>query len=334
MATKEQLKELARGIVLAQGNLFIKELLRSKDLRIGVTKSEFMGNMLSAIDEGLLTEEDFEIWLGRVEGWGNQYAYLYNWSTSKGEDWTDPKVIRAAVRRAKLLELVDAPGSLAFPKEMSLTGVYYEPGRLRAVWHKGFESMVRDTSRDYEEVIDDDRYEFRAYRERSERSVMRFDLRCQEGIAGAFLQVPASSDDHQPAFQQMMDVANSIVGPETLTVVDIAQIMRRLEDAELQGGHEFTTQQSRYSGPGAYVEFGADDPETSYQDVDVIRNLRLALPTEVVGTRARMRFHAPGEEGPARLVGVNLYAIQNRIWLRSQMTEGQVWNLIDFIRAV
>jgi hypothetical protein len=73
-ATKAQLKELARGIVMAQGNLFIKELLRAKDLRIGATKADFIQNLNGAIDDGSLTEDDLESWLQRVEGWGNQYV--------------------------------------------------------------------------------------------------------------------------------------------------------------------------------------------------------------------------------------------------------------------
>ena len=54
--TKAQLTELARGVVLAQGNLFIKELLKAKGLPIGSTKADFTKNMLHAIDEGALTE--------------------------------------------------------------------------------------------------------------------------------------------------------------------------------------------------------------------------------------------------------------------------------------
>lgn len=333
-ATKKQLKDLARGIVLAQGNLFIKELLRAKGVRIGATKAQFMESMFDAIDEGTLTEADFETWLSRVEGWGNQYVYLYNWKAPSGEDWSDPKTVRARVKKVGYLHLFEASASLVFPEELSLTGIYFQEKRLRAVWHKGFTSMVHDKSKDYEETIDGDRYEFHAFRERSERSVMRFDLRCDEGIAGAFLQVSPSSGDHEPAFDQMMAVAGALLGSATLSRVDIADTMKRLEQKQLEGGHEFTTQQARWSGAGAYVEFGADDPAGNYPDVDAIRQVRLALPASVIGTRARMRFQAPGEEGPARDVGVNLYANQHRMWLRSQMTEGQVWSLIDLIRAI
>lgn len=333
-ATKAQLRELARGIAMAQGNLFIKELLRAKELRIGSTKTDFIENLNHAIDSGDLTEEDFESWLQRVEGWGNQHVYLYRWVRPQGDaTWNDPEKVRDRVRDAGLLKSWNASSTLAFPEALTLTGVYFEGGRLRLVWHQGSRSLVRDTSKDFEEIIDDDRYVFRAYRERAERAVMRFDLRCHERVAGTFLQVPVSSEDHLPAHQEILTTASKILGPDRLKPFDIAGIIRTLDQKQLEGGDAFKTEMSRWSGAGAYVEFGASSGG-SYRDVDAIREVRLALPASVSGTRAKMVFGAPGEEGPAREVRVNLYAEDRRIWMRSQMTEGQVWTLIDLIRNI
>lgn len=333
-ANKAELKELARGIVMAQGNLFIKELLRSKKLRIGSTKADFIDSLSQAIDSEELTEEDFEMWLHRVEGWGNQHAYLYRWVKSQGDEtWNDPVKVRERVRDAGLLKFWNAKSTLAFPESLILTGVYFEQGRLRLVWHQGSRSMVRDTSKDYEETIDDDRYEFRAYRERAERAVMRFDLRCDEQVAGAFLQVPVSSENHVLARDEILTMASKILGPKSLKAFDIARIMRKLDQKQLEGGDAFKTEMSRWSGAGAYVEFGASGGG-SYRDVDSIREVRLALPASVSGTRAKMVFEAPVEEGPAREVRVNLYGEDRRMWIRSQMTEGQVWTLIDLIRKI
>lgn len=333
-ATKEQLKELARGIVMAQGNVFIKELLRSKNRRIGTTKADFILNLNNAIDDGGLTEADFETWLDRVEGWGNQHVYLYGWVRPKGDTtWNDPSRVRERAKAAGLLKHWDSSSSLAFPEKMTLTGISFRNQRLRLVWHQGSRTMIRDVSKDYEETIEDDRYEFRAYRERSERSVMRFDLRCQDRVAGAFLHVPVSSEEHIPAIDQMMATVTGILGEARLKPLDIAAILRRLDQQQLQGGEIFKTEMSRFSGAGAYVEFGASGGG-GYRDVDSIREVRLALPSTVLGTRAKMVFQAPEEEGPARDVRVTIYGDDHRVWLRSQMTEGQVWSLIHLIRAI
>ena len=78
MTEIEALKKLARGIILAQGNIFIKELLRDNKIRIGATKADFEKNLLAAIDDGKLTREHFDTWLNEVEGWGDQHVYLYD----------------------------------------------------------------------------------------------------------------------------------------------------------------------------------------------------------------------------------------------------------------
>src|SRR5437879_6514364 len=75
---RKALRKLVRGIVLAQGNAFVKELLRSKGIRIGDTKADFERNMLEAIRDGRLRRSDVDQWLDEVEGWGNQHVYLYH----------------------------------------------------------------------------------------------------------------------------------------------------------------------------------------------------------------------------------------------------------------
>src|ERR1700704_3158219 len=85
------LKRLTAGIIRAQGNRFIKELLRDKDIRIGVTKDDFERNLNEAIENGNLRLDDVAEWLKSVEGWGNQHVYLYNISTTLRKDLTKPK---------------------------------------------------------------------------------------------------------------------------------------------------------------------------------------------------------------------------------------------------
>ena len=77
MSEIEELKKLAKGIILGQGNIFIKELLRKENIKIGTNKEEFLENILKAIDDGDLIREHFDDWLKEVEGWGEQHIYLY-----------------------------------------------------------------------------------------------------------------------------------------------------------------------------------------------------------------------------------------------------------------
>jgi hypothetical protein len=63
-------------LALLQGNRFIKELLRAKQLPIGTNKEQFEAHLREAISGGQLTKEDIRAWLAEVEGWGDQHAYL------------------------------------------------------------------------------------------------------------------------------------------------------------------------------------------------------------------------------------------------------------------
>jgi hypothetical protein len=64
LLSKSQLKKKVAQIVLAQGNIFIKDLLRSNKVSIGNTKADFAENLAAAIDAGVLTQEVIEAWLG------------------------------------------------------------------------------------------------------------------------------------------------------------------------------------------------------------------------------------------------------------------------------
>src|SRR5688500_7335875 len=116
------LKRLAQGIMRAQGNRFIKELLRAKKIRIGANKDDFERGLTEAIESGQLTLEDVQAWLDEVEGWGNQHVYLFNISSTLRRELTVPK-IRQKVSDARLDAIWNAPTVLAFPDQPTLTSI-------------------------------------------------------------------------------------------------------------------------------------------------------------------------------------------------------------------
>jgi len=100
---REELGRLVKGIVVAQGNDFVKELLREREIRIGTTKTDFERNLLEATGDGRLTREDVDEWLDRVEGWGDQHIYLYNVPSAIVRDpvWKDPNQIKRRIEEAE-----------------------------------------------------------------------------------------------------------------------------------------------------------------------------------------------------------------------------------------
>ncbi len=78
LAETKELRALVRSIVVVQGNIFIRELLRKQGIRIGANKAEFEGGLRTAIAGGKLRLSQVRAWLEEVEGWGEQHAYLYH----------------------------------------------------------------------------------------------------------------------------------------------------------------------------------------------------------------------------------------------------------------
>jgi hypothetical protein len=131
----EDLKRLAAGIIRAQGNRFVKTLLRSKDIQVGTNKDEFQANLTAAIESGELTLADVRVWLASVEGWGDQHVYLYNISSTLRRELTEPK-IRQRVSGAKLDGVWKGETALAFPDEPQLTSISFNDAVLRLVWQE------------------------------------------------------------------------------------------------------------------------------------------------------------------------------------------------------
>jgi hypothetical protein len=171
---KRALKKVAAQIVLAQGNTFIKELLRSNKIPIGNTKADFAQNLNAAIDAGALTQGAIEAWLGEIEGWGNQHVYLFE----------PPAIsktgIRPALEASKHAELLVRRVSYEFPNRPTLSTINLSGDHLSITWHRGRGGWERAKSKDFQRDEGPDSFEYRAYREHFDRSVVRFEWRLHQ----------------------------------------------------------------------------------------------------------------------------------------------------------
>ena len=191
----DRLKALAKTIVVSQGNQFIKELMRRHEIKIGTNKTDFLKNLDDAIDDGRLTQGDFEEWLDEVEGWGNQHVYFFAVPPRKS--------------RAEILRLVQASASGAFvnvgrshtfPESLTLTGIDVSNASVSFSWHRGTLTADRVEAKDKpNEEIEGYTYEFRAYRQRSNRAVMRFVWQFDLPYSAVFLQLSNEGHDHRDA---------------------------------------------------------------------------------------------------------------------------------------
>jgi hypothetical protein len=338
----EGLRRLVRGIVLAQGNLFIKELLRSRKIKIGATKAEFESNLLQAIDEGRLRLADLSAWLDEVEGWVDQHVYLFKVpaTVQRRPLWSSADKVRASVRDAGLEELWNRETSLLFPAEPVLTGVSFDAASrvLRLIWHEGSLGWVRVPERDRREEIDGDLYEFRAYRQRASRAVMRFEVRLQTGLAALFLSARINDPEHEVAVEEAQSRSNQLFNLSELwqNPVIIANVIKNLDQAtgKPDATRPAATPESvRLAHGGAYVEFASLSVHRSYLESEAVRDARLAIKRtqleKFIGLNGSFEF--PKDADLSRDVRVQLFGETRRIRLWQQMKAPEVWRILEIL---
>jgi hypothetical protein len=328
VSEKADLKQLVRSLILAQGNVFIKELLRSKKnagekVAIGSTKAEFERNLAKAIDDNQITGNDIAAWLALTEGWGGQHVYLYPALPTKSVRDLQSQI--AASRHGKLLA---AGESIAFPEDLQLTAIVVDDEKLLLTWHRGSARFSRAKEMDEPKEVGLDRYELRAYLEHRDRAVVRFEWRFDRPFCGLFVQLAYNDPAHDVVFEEVWDVLIAIGAAATrVNPIPLVRAVRTL--GELDGSVE---RGSKWSTDGGYVDIYADaiggiaavgPVARARQGIDVAQfssaDGQFELPTRdaVPGAAARLKLSIYGGEG--------------RIRITSQCRRQQVYDLVDEI---
>jgi hypothetical protein len=327
-------RKLVRTVVLAQGNIFIRELLRRKRIPIGITKQDFEGNLLRAIDAGDLQLADLVAWLEEVEGWGDQHVYLYHVPAAMTTDplWNSADAVKehlpAAARKFWNAD------SLVFPEKWSLTGISYADRSLRYVWHQRLTTLVRRPKMDRREKIEGDWYQFRAQLERPDRSVMRFVLQLDRRLAAIFMQIPAEGDEHQTALQMVEEAIKPLIEWKVLEPFSASDAIKNLDQAALENEAlaKVRSKRTRLTDADNYVEF-ASTSESGYRQSEAIRSVRRAVkPENFAGNVGVFLYDARTPTQQQRPVKIDIFGEERRIKLWAQLKASEVWEILELLR--
>jgi hypothetical protein len=328
-------RSLIKNVVVAQGNIFIRELLRGKKLSIGTTKEDFEANLLQAINNGELQFEDVIQWLEEVEGWGDQHVYLYHLPTSVTADqvWRSADTVRAKLSLAQK-KLWEAH-SLSFPETWELTGISYADRVLTYVWHEKYPTLLRRPKLDRREEIDGDTYEFRAFLERPDRSVLRFVLQLEKARAAVFLQIPAEGNAHKNALDMVQNETKPLVDWGALLPFSASDAIKNLGQAALNSkkvAADIRSRKTRLTAAQAYIEFGSTAEDGDFLQSTAVRDVRSTVQlASFVGNTAIFGYSAQTPTGLARAVTIEIFGEQRRIKLRAQLKANEVWNILDLL---
>jgi len=317
------LRKIVRPIILTQGNTFIKELLRDNKIKIGATKAEFETNIFEAIGAGKLTREMVEAWLLRVEGWGDQHVYVLVPPPAVALD-----TLQASIASSAHAGLLDVGISYEFPEALTMTAVRLDHACLAVDWHLGVGAWERTKSEDYQKEIELDLYEFRAWRDRRDRTVVRFEWRFDQPYACLFTQLPNDGDQHLLTLQQVFaDLTALGVISAPLDRVPLSKAVKASSKDE-----EIVTHSTRMSAVGGYVDLVSTVPDAGIGDVEAIRRVRQGVQDSDFGSAEGMlSFPRTKHAHLTRDVKATVYGHDGRFRVWVQCHRADIYVLADLI---
>lgn len=319
LLSKPQLKELVRRVIVAQGNAFIKELLRSTGARVGASKEDFANNLDAAIDADELTQEKLEAWLAEVEGWGDQHLYLI------APPEVDPSKLAAGVAASPYAEALGAGASLDFPEALTLTHIVLSDGGLSMVWHQGKAGWNRFKPKDF--TLDEglEHYRFDAYRQRLDRSVVRFEWRFADPYCLVLIHRNPEID-HQAVFQDVRLTLAAIGCPDAgLQPIPLNQAVK-VAASKGKGVHS-----TRFELDGGYVEMASTLADGGIDAVEPVRVVLQAVDTGQFDRAQGMLHFAAEEHGTSRRIAVQVYGREARLRIWAQCKREDVLRIVELL---
>lgn len=319
---KEALKQVIRNIVVGQGNRFIKELLRDNHLPIGATKADFLDNLMQAIDSNALTSDMIASWLSEVEGWGNQHVYLYK------RPKIHPSSVEKRIKNSPLKDLLSPTASYDFPDKLKLTSITVNSELVSLNWHRGNDRWIYVPGKNYREEEEGDIYEYRAFRQRSYRTVMRFEWQFAKPYCSVFMQLPHEGTTHQDGLGEVWKALKEIdlysEDPQRVT-------LSKSVNSFSTDTNEITSGRTMHA-EGGYVDFVCTIPDHGIADVEGLRAVSGAIDERQFSSAdGKFRLETERHEDLSRDVNVSIYGGESRIRIAVQCRREDVYYIIDLI---
>ncbi|SDH75191.1 hypothetical protein SAMN05216588_10756 [Pseudomonas flavescens] len=319
--SKLQLKQLVRQVVVAQGNAFIKELLRGSGFRIGASKDDFAANLDAAIDAEALTQASLEAWLAEVEGWGDQHLYLFE------PPQVEVAALAAGIAASPHAAALQAGASMDFPEVLALKHIDLGDGGLSLVWHQCKAGWNRYKPKDFATTEGLEHYRFEAYRQRLDRSVVRYAWRFGDPYA-AILIHRNPEIDHQSVFQDVRDTLAAI-GCADVASRSIA-LNQAVKVAAVTGKGVHAT---RFELDGGYVEMASTLAEGGIDAVEPVRVVLQAVDTGQFDRAQGMLHFAAEEHGTSRRIAVQVYGREGRLRIWAKCKREDVRRIVELLWA-
>lgn len=317
--TKPELKELARRVVVAQGNSFIKELLRNNDAKIGATKEEFAANLDDAIENDIIDQQKMELWLKETEGWGDQHLYVLQ------PPAIDSEALAAGIAASPHANLLHSVASLGFPDVLELKHITLDNSGISMVWHQSKEGWNRWRPKDFAEEVEFERYRFEAFRQRFDRSVVRYEWQFKDPYSAVLIH-RNTEIDHETVFDNVRTALVAIGVPDLrLAWIPLNQAVKVAATKD-KGMHS-----TRFELDSGYVEMASTLAEGGIESVEPVRLVLQSVDTAQFDGAQGMLHFAAEEHGISRRVAVQVFGSEVRLRIWAQCKRDDVFQLLSLL---
>lgn len=327
-------------LVLLQGNRFIRELLRSRELRLGTNKEQFEAHLREAIADERLTPADIQEWLGDVEGWGNQHVFVFEVPDDSGGDLRQRDAFVQRLTAAGLEGLLDAEIPFDPGEELALATVRHADTGISLLWVRGSAALIRRKDLDFDDEVGCDEIEYHAYERRWSRVAARFEWRFDSKLA-AVLIARREERDYAQQRDLVLEVVDATIAERAeWPALDVSRVITQLDAAGLAAAEAGAEQAVRvnhtlFQGAAASIRLAAASQAGSYQDDAAVREVRRTLdPDQFVGGLGDCYLTPSAEpEVERRELHLRLYGREGRVLLWGKMTAEQVWGMVTDLRT-
>ena len=313
-----------RDLVQTQGNKFIKELLRSNNVPIGVNKSDFLNNLNDGISDGKINQQKIESWLEEIEGWGNQHIYLL--MAPKATSFN----LKAKIQKSKFKKLLDHKVSSDYPTKFCLKTISISNQEVTIGWHQGSERWIKVADLDEIRTISADLYEFRAYRQQSDRQIARMNYRFGDQHCSLFVTHPKERDAHDPLFKVIW---------KDLKVLGFCQeplprnpLKKQLN--VLNKRKDLKIKSIRMHSHGSYVDIVSTVPDQGIHDDVFSRHAQNGINAKAASSSDNVfRFNSDNLSGLSKAIRVDASDKDSRLFIRAQCPRSDIFLLVREILA-
>lgn len=260
-----------------------------------------------------------ELWLKEIEGWGDQHLYVFQ------PPVIDREALAAGIAASPHANLLHSIASLDFPDVLELKHISLDNSGISMVWHQSKEGWNRWRPKDFAEEVGLERYRFEAFRQRFDRSVVRYEWQFKDPYSAVLIH-RNTEIDHETVFDDVRTALVAIGVPDLrLARIPLNQAVK-IAATKDKGMHS-----TRFELDSGYVEMASTLAEGGIESVEPVRLVLQSVDTAQFDRAQGMLHFAAEEHGISRRVAVQVFGSEARLRIWAQCKRDDVFQLLSLL---